>query len=324
MTNTLLLISSNPNDQAFAASVAQTVGLTLEQTADVKQGAQAIADGRVKVVFIDGSTAQHYAAVEVAIQEAVGLFSDKVDANFIHFISSDGLDKAPYLIQSPLFGHFVVRNYGNPVETGEHYGRIIKAALGGKCFGLEKLMKPGTKIQSIQLQSSAQKQGAVEAVKNYLVAAKFQARMASLVSNAVDELLMNSMFDAPTDQLGKQLYAAVPRSTVLKLEGKQAVELQIGFDGKYAGIMSIDHFGSLDKAKLASHLSKAYTTEEYRVKTSVAGAGIGLATVFNTGGSLVFVSESGTRTEVSVFFRQTDNFRDFKDQFRFISTQFHF
>ena len=69
---------------------------------------------------------------------------------------------------------------------------------------------------------------------------------------------------------------------------------------------------------------KVYTDEEYKVRSSVAGAGIGLATVFRSGGSFFFVSEAGVKTEVTVFFRRTDNFRKFKDQFRFISTQFYF
>jgi hypothetical protein len=91
-----------------------------------------------------------------------------------------------------------------------------------------------------------------------------------------------------------------------------------------SALTAIDLFGSLDKNKLLSHISKIYTDEEYKVKTSVAGAGIGLATVFRSGGSFFFVSEARVRTEVTVFFKRTDSFREFKDQFKFLSTQFYF
>jgi hypothetical protein len=80
----------------------------------------------------------------------------------------------------------------------------------------------------------------------------------------------------------------------------------------------------LDKAKLLAHVTKVYTEEEYKIKTSQAGAGIGLATVYKTGGSFFFSSESRERTEVTVFFRKTDSYREFRDQFRFFSTQFYF
>jgi hypothetical protein len=223
-----------------------------------------------------------------------------------------------------LFGHFVNRNFGNPKEAGQFYSRIVQATLAEKSFGMASLLKPGTKIQTVQLVLSSQKSNAVEAIKTYLVAAKFQSRMATVVANAVDELLMNSIFDAPVDEIGKSLYSSTPRSTVLKLEGKGSVEMNVGFDGNYVAISAVDHYGSLDKAKLLSHISKIYDKEEYKIRTSVAGAGIGLATVFRSGGSFFFVSESRVKTEVTVFFRKTDNFREFKDQFRFISTQFYF
>jgi hypothetical protein len=73
-----------------------------------------------------------------------------------------------------------------------------------------------------------------------------------------------------------------------------------------------------------AHISKVYTNEEYKVRSTVAGAGIGLATVFQSGGSFFFSSDNHVQTEVTVFFRRTDSYRDFKDQFKFLATQFYF
>lgn len=300
-----------------------TAGLSLRICANALEGVAFILSAEPAVIFADTSTEGLYQELENAIQQSVGLFSDKIQANAIHFLSSENIENVRYLIQSPLFGHFVVRNFSDPKTEGEHYGRLVKATLNERAFGLNTLMKPGTKIQKIVLQKSGQKQEAVEAVRNFLVAAKYQSRMATVIANAVDELLMNAIFDAPIDDLGKQLYASAPRTTHIDLIGKHAVEMQVSFDGTYVGITAIDQFGSLDKSKLLTHISKIYTQEEYKVRSSVAGAGIGLATVFRSGGSFFFVSEGGTRTEVTVFFKRTDNFREFKDQFRFLSTQFY-
>lgn len=324
MSKNLLVISQRPEDQTFAIEVALTAGMSLKTAPDALSGAAMIAEDTIAVVLADVSNQTMYQALENAIQESVGLFSDKINANAIHFLSSEELDQAPYLIQSPLFGHFVLRNFGDPKAAGQHYGRIVQATQADRAFGLDKLVKPGTKVQTVRLASSTQKQEAVEAVKGFLVAAKFQSRMASSIANAVDELLMNSIFDAPVDELGKHIYNEMPRSSVLALDGKAAVEMQIAFDGQYVAITACDNFGSLDKVKLFSHIAKVYKTEEYKVRTTSAGAGIGLATVFRSGGSFFFVSESHSRTEVTVFFKRLDSFREFKDQFRFISTQFYF
>lgn len=323
MTKSLLLISAQPNDQAFAAEIALAAGLSLTTATDPREGALRIAQDEPAVIIADASTEAQYQQLENAIQETVGLFSDKINPNAIHFLSSEPLENVPYLIQTPLFGNFIIRNYGSPANAGKHYGRVINAAFQQRAYGLANLLKPGTGIQVVKFVASSQKQEAVEAIKNYLIQAKFQSRMAATIANAVDELLMNAMFDAPVDELGRPTLISTPRSTVLKLEGRSAVEMQVGFDGEYAGITAIDLFGSLDKAKLLYHISKIYTDEEYKIRTSVAGAGIGLATVFRSGGSFFFSSEAGVRTEVTVLFKRTDNFRDFKDQFKFISTQFY-
>ena len=301
-----------------------TASLSLRTVGDPREAAQLIGQDEINAILADTSTLAEYQALETAIQESVGLFSDRINANAFHFLSNNDLEKVQYLVQSPIFGHFVLRNYGNPKEAGEHYGRIIRATLSERAFGLNNLVKEGTKVQVIKLKNSNQKQQAVEAVKNFLIAAKFQTRMATVIANAVDELLMNAIFDAPVDGLGKPLLAATSRSTSIELTAQHEVEMHIAFDGKYIAITAIDLFGSLDKVKLLSHISKIYTDQEYKVRTTTAGAGIGLATVFRSGGSFFFVSESRTRTEVTVFFQRTDNFREFKDQFRFISTQFYF
>jgi hypothetical protein len=318
------LISARPEDQAFAVEVAISAGLSLQTVNEATEGAEIIAQEQPSVILVDTSTQELYNALENAIQEKVGLFSDKINANAIYFLSSDNLEKVQYLVQSPLFGHFVLRNYGDPKEAGAHFGRVVRATLADRAFGLKGLLRDSAKIQVVKLQITTQKQDAVEAVKNYLIAAKFQTRMATVVANAVDELLMNAMFDAPTDELGRPLFNSTARTAAIKLENKHSVEMHVGYDGRYVAVSAVDYFGSLDKNKLLSHISKIYTEEEYKVKTAVAGAGIGLATVFRSGGSFFFISESRARTEVIVFFKRTDSFREFKDQFRFLSTQFYF
>jgi hypothetical protein len=324
VSKSLLLISQLAEDKAFAAEVAAEAGLDLLLADDANSGTELVNSQEPAVIFVDVTTEAQFREFEAALQEKVGLFSDKVNVNAIHFLSSSDLTEISFLIQSPIFGHYLMRNYGDVKVTGQHYGRIVKSSQAERAFDLAALLRPEAKIQVVKLQSTSQKQEAVEAIKSYLEAAQFQSRMATSIANAVDELLMNAMFDAPIDELGKNIYSQTPRSTVFELKGKHEVEMKVGFDGNYIAVTAVDKFGSLDKVKLMKHIAKIYTDEEYKVKTSVAGAGLGLATVFHSGGSFYFVSESRTRTEVTVFFKRTESYRDFKDQFRFISTQFYF
>lgn len=324
MAKTLLLISNRPDDREFATEAAVIAGLELKVVTDAKQGAQIISSDGADVIFADVTTEKEYQELETAIQDTVGLFSDKVSINHIHFISSDDLQKVKFSVQSPLFGNFIVRDYANTKDAGQSYGRFIKTSLQERAFGLESYLAPGAKLQVVKFKNTNQKQAGVEAVKNYLTAANFKSRMASVIANAVDEILMNAMFDAPIDNAGRPMYTSLSRNTALALEGKNAVEMHVGFDGNCVGVSVVDLFGSLDRGKLLAHVSKKYTDDVYKLKNIVAGAGIGLATIFSIGGSLLFVSENGVRTEAMVFFRKTDNFRVFKNQFRFLGAQFYF
>jgi hypothetical protein len=324
MSKNLLLISSDPIDQVFAAEVSKKAGLNVIHVQDLMEGVRTIAEKEVAVTFIDASSQKTYETLEKALQESVGLFSDKLNPNFIHFLSNQDFDVAEYLCKSPLFGHFIYKNYqASPIEAGQHYGRIIRATLLDRAFGLSQIVDPGTKVQTVKIINSGQKTDAVEAVRSFATAAKFQDRMASIIANAVDELLLNAIYDAPVDQLGKPIYSTISRSTLLELKGNAEVQMCVSFDGKYIAVTVTDQHGSLLKSKLLTHLSKVYVNEEYKVKSSVAGAGIGLANVFLTGGSFFFASETGSKTEVTIFFQRTGNYREFRDQFRFISTQFY-
>ncbi|MBU6374960.1 MAG: hypothetical protein KGQ59_03095 [Bdellovibrionales bacterium] len=324
MNSKLIALTKREDDLKFLSLVAQTAGLKLVQPETLEVGIQRIAAEEHPVVFVDASSREDYQRFEDAVQQSLGLFSAKISANRLHFLSSGDIYEVPYLVGSPIFGSYIHRNYLQSPDVGKHYGIILKASLKERSFGIETLVAPGTRVQTIRLESSTQKQEAVEVVRNYLVALKFQTRMATVIANAVDELIMNAIYDAPVDASGRQLYLVTSRNTPVALSGRAEVEVKVASDGEYVALTAIDHFGSLDKGRLLAAISRIYRQSEYKVRSAVAGAGLGLATVFHSGGSFHFASEQGVRTEVTVFFRKTENFREFKSQFRFISTQFYF
>ena len=298
----LLLISEDEDDRIFAGLIAEKLNLPFQHTTSPDEGSRIIRDQEVSIIFVEATTEQQYQAFEDAVIGNVGMFSERVNANILYFLSSASLDRSGHLIRSSLFGHFVLKSYRDMKKSAEFYGRVVEATLADRGFGLARFLNAKCKIQKIHLKNSSDKIKAVDAIKAFLIAAKFQTRMASLIANAADELIMNAIFDAPADDLGKPIFSLTSRNTSISLEGKSAVELDIGFDGQYVGISAIDLYGSLDRARLIRHIAKAYIKDEYQVKTNTTGAGIGLATVFRSGGSFLFMSESRVRTEVIVFF----------------------
>ncbi len=324
MPKKLILISDRAEDLTFGQSVAEEVGVALEQKASIPDAITAIQGTEEPIIFIDVEENSTFKQFEDAIGQTFGIYSEKINPNAIHVISNQELPQAKEVLLSPVFGSFISRKYQDPSIAGKRYGMLVKSSTQERAFGTERFFSSSANVQTVNFQSTAQKQNGVEAVKNFLIQAQFKTRMATVIANAVDELIMNAMFDAPVDELGKQIYQSTPRNKVFELKDKSQVEMKVAYDSQYVGITAIDHWGSLDKERLLKHISKRYQDEEYQVKTTSAGAGIGLATIFRSGGSFFFVSDKGARTEVTTFFKKTNNFREFKDQFRFISTQFYF
>lgn len=326
MAKALILYSSRVEDQAFAQEVASIAGLEYIHAAELDPAISAIQNHDVGCVIIDASYDEKFHYFERAVQEKIGLFSDKINTNHFHFLASEDLESVNHLTQSPLFSNFVLRKYKTTDQAkaaGKRYGYVVKASLNERAFGLKNFFSDKSQIQTIKLKKSTQKQQIVEAIRSYLVKAKYPSRMANVIANAVDELVMNAVFTAPVDEMGKRTFDQTARDADFALEGKQSVEVTVAFDGSQVGISATDNYGAIDKEKLIYHLSTVYTDEAYKVKTSVAGAGIGLATTFRAGGSLVFICEKNSKTEVAVIFERYDNYREFKDQFRFVGIQYY-
>jgi hypothetical protein len=326
----LILFSKTPEDLIFASQVAIISGMEIHPVMDHRVCVnliQELSEKDIGGVFLDASDEKVFKQFENFLQEEIGLFSEKINTNRFHFISDKDIDLAPYLSKSPLFGNFILRNYkssDDALEAGKRYGYYARVTTSSRSFGMKNYFSPNVQIQAIQMKRSTQKLQVVEAIRGYLIKAKFPSRVANKIANAVDEIVMNSVFTAPIDDLGNRPMNLTSRDTDFELDEKSQVEVTVAFDHGLVGVSSADLFGSLDKSKLVQHLSDVFAEEDYKIRNNTASAGLGLNNTFKTGGSLIFVCEKGLRTEVGVIFARTDNYREFKKQFRFLSTQFYY
>lgn len=326
MSQSLILVSNRPDDLVFAKTVAEIAGLDFVQTVDLMEITNAIKEQDVGAILVDFVNEQGFRTFEAAIHDQVGLFSDRLNANRFHYLSDLDLEERKFLCESPIFGNFILRKFvgsDRAARAGNRYGYVVRATVQERAFGIKTFFHPKSQVQTIQMKRSTQKQQVVEALRAYLIKAKYPTRMANTIANAVDELIMNAIFAAPTDALGRRTYEQTPRDTDMELEGKSSIEVSIAFDGIQVGICAADQYGSIDKEKVLKHLSTVYRDEQYKMKMTTAGAGIGLATTFRNGGSLIFVSEKNSRSEVTVIFERLDNIREFKDQFRYNVNQYY-
>ena len=314
----VLLLSQQAADKAFFEEVASKAGLSFQQFAQPAALTDDLARDPSALVVVDASSQQLYSAFENCVAEKLGLYSAIVNPNYYFFVSSQPFHQVTHLHCSQIFGNFVQRNYHqrNQVTLGQVFARFASE----NAFEIEKYFSPMAKLQVTPLTKSSSKIAVVEALKDYCLRWGMNSRAACFVANAADEIIMNAIYDAPVDDLGKQKFAAVARNTPLDLEERSAVEFKIIHDEDTLGFSVSDQYGSIDRAKIVASLSKTHQKEEYKLKPNQMGAGLGLIDTYLHSGGMVFAWEPGVRTEVMVFYRKSAAFKDFREQLRFLST----
>ncbi|MBU6152655.1 MAG: response regulator, partial [Bdellovibrionales bacterium] len=211
MSKEVLLISDHPEDPAFLAEVAQVIGAQVLTVPDPQRAMDYLESHNFSAIFVDVAKPSRLRNFEMEVQKRFGLLGEQVQASRMHFISDKPLSEKREVIQSPFFGSFFQRPGEAVEQSGKHYGKILLAGEERGANFLVKLLGEEGDVQAVSLERSAQKQEAAEAVRNYLLQGNVPARIANTLTNIVDELLMNAIYDAPGDEFGRPLYSVTSR-----------------------------------------------------------------------------------------------------------------
>src|SRR6185295_12028559 len=214
-------------------------------------------------------------------------------------------------------GHHLQRRFQAPAP--ELYTRLVVAALTPQPFGVSRYFAKGTAIQKINLKRSSHKNAAVEALNSFLTKRGVTSRLAQLAAQATDEMIMNAVFDAPVDALGRRVRKEMDRNLDFELRPEKGVDIEIACGDEYTGICVADAYGSFQRSLLMGLLKKDYAERAYVVRAEERGAGLGVHGLIQAGLSILFVCRAGRRTEVTVFFPNSKTYKDFKAGPRFLS-----
>jgi len=132
-------------------------------------------------------------------------------------------------------------------------------------------------------------------------------RVAALVAQSTDELILNAIFNAPVDREGKRYKQYVPKDSELELDQDHEIQVAMATAEHYMAICVRDQFGSLPRERIIDAFAGK------KIQT-------GLSRTLQGGISILFICKPKVRTEVMLFFRLTDNYKDFKKSFHFLGT----
>jgi hypothetical protein len=305
MRGHLLLISDQPEDFKYFQSLCVSVNLELTRSMTPEEVRYFLIKGLKYVLFFDADNFFIYEQVSKIINK----YSDAnriVAKTATSFLSND------YLAKYPNVGSHFLRV--NNSLTRSLYPKIVDALLQGESSGLEAFFPSGTEIRSIPIHRTKHKFAAIEAIQKVMKSKGIAERIAALIAQSTDELILNALLWAPGDSAG---LSDLKRESLAKnadtlLQGKDQIEIRLGATSDYMAICVRDLHGSLTRKTLNLSLAKA---------SSPGSGGIGLTRILKRGISLLIVSLPKQYTEVTLFFKTAESYRDFKlDSFHFMST----
>lgn len=310
MATHFLIASEREEDLRFGEFLAFANDLPSHQVGTPDALQKALSDYPRSVVLWDAENPER--ALPMA-----EIISKSTPVSRVFAVTDEPLNSYAHLAKAPVFSHHFFRRYDEPAPT--LFARLVGASLSAAPFGLQRYFPESTEPSDLAITRSGQKRAAVDAIQSFFTKQEVNSRLAALVAQACDELLMNAIFDAPVLPNGMPLRRGTGRDADFELIEQEHVHLSMASTDDYVGICVSDQFGSLKKGILMNFLSKDYHGEDYVLRKGDPGAGLGLHGIVQSGLSLLFLCKPSVRTEVMIFFAKDASYKSFRGGFRFFS-----
>lgn len=214
----------------------------------------------------------------------------------------------PSIFETGVFTNFVARNR---LESHELCITVQKI-LTGQIFGIQQYFAVDADQRRFEVRGSHQKVPMTEQADAFTSSLKVNQRLASHFALVTEELLLNSLYDAPVDRDGTPRFLDRDRTMPVSLEGGEVVVVKFASDGTRLGVSVRDPFGSLRPERVLQYLSKCFAKGEDQIDAKPGGAGLGLYMIFESLTHLIINMEPGKRTEMIGLIDIRGSFRDFQ------------
>jgi hypothetical protein len=166
-------------------------------------------------------------------------------------------------------------------------------------LGAQPYLIQGFSTTEAIVQSSDDKEAALEAVMDLAAALDLSDEKKRRIEVATEELLLNAIYDAPRDAAGKTRYAGIDRRTPVSLGSAEQVKLRYGCDGRNFVVSVADRFGAIERGNIVRSVGKLLDPKGARPSPGVSGAGLGLMLTYTAASQLIAHAQPGRFTEMT-------------------------
>ncbi|MGZ5280480.1 MAG: response regulator, partial [Pseudobdellovibrionaceae bacterium] len=299
----VLLLEPNKKQQNIVKTAVGSTGVQL-LIASTLEEAQAAFSEKPDVILCDASSSefllwtqkQNFTGETVMIESPELNFDRLLSLNFVHNVISRSPDDRAGTVKSLL--------------------TTLTKILHNNYFGIEKYLAWGTDIQSKKLTNSKDRNDMREDMLTHFRSLGIRGALLDRVQVAIEEMMMNAVYDAPVDIEGKSLFNHLPRTTEIRLHEKQQPDIRFGCDGNLLAVSIQDPFGALPREVIIKYLQSCYNNQAGIMNADKGGAGRGLHQILESCDWTIFNIKPGERTEVIGLF-DIDQKRDGLPQFHY-------
>lgn len=290
----VLLADSHKKQQIIAKMALGGTGVVLDIVSTVEEGRERLQAGAYDLVVFDAPmielgnlSCQMHPRADIVL-----MTSDQVPLY---------LPELKKLARTP---HIVSRDESDRTFTVKNIMTTVIKLLSDDLFGLEKYLSWGVDIQSRPIVASRQRADLLSDVDKYFEKLGVRRANRDRVHTVLEEMLMNAIYDAPTNAQGLSTYNHLPRSTELSLRPEEQGLLRFATDGMILAVSVQDPFGSLKGSTLLKYLESNYAGQanDLHAQENKGGAGRGLHQIVECSDLVVFNVDPKKRTEVIALF----------------------
>lgn len=219
------------------------------------------------------------------------------------FMTSERIETyLPKLQQVGITPNIVARDEDDRALTIRNIMTTVSKLASNGLFGLEKYLNWGVDVHELTVQRSDEREKLREQMVQYFTGLGVRRSILDHVNLVAEELLMNAIYDAPTDVNGNAKYNKLSRQEKVELRAEEQGRFRFGTDGTFAAISVEDPFGALTAETILKYLESCYGDRAGELNKEKGGAGRGLHQIIENSTLVVFNVAPGKRTEVIALF----------------------
>lgn len=292
--NKKVLVADSDKKQLLLCKMALGgTGVTLHTSSELAEAEKMVADNNFDMVL--GTFEM------IPVLQAARFKSPKTK---IVFMSSESIPGyLPKLQPLGVMPNIISRDDNDKAITIRNVMSTVTKLSSPNIFGLEKYMNWGTEVHEIPVTKSSERDILRDKMFEHFSALGIRRSVLDTVGTVLEELLMNAIYDAPIDSMGKPIYNHLPRTHEIVLRREEQGRFRFACDGEHIAVSVEDPFGALTATTTLKYLERCYGggTDLEKLENK-GGAGRGLHQIIENSELVVFNISPRKKTEVIALF----------------------